>query len=34
MVESIEPDSDGYTEEECIAPYSVFTTRKDSLEDA
>jgi hypothetical protein len=34
MVESIEPDSDGYTEEKCIAPYSVFTTRKDSLKDA
>ena len=34
MVEGIESDSDWYTEEKCIAPYSVFTTRKDSLKDA
>ena len=33
MVESIEPDSDGYTEEKCITPYAVFTTRKHSLKD-
>ena len=33
MVEGIESDSDWYTEEKCIAPYAVFTTRKDSLDD-
>ena len=33
MVESIEPDSDGYTEEKGIKQYAVFTTRKHSLKD-
>lgn len=34
MVENIEAYSEWYPEEKCIAPYTVFATRKDSLEDA